>query len=547
MANAKIFEIGADPVAAASVEEAGNKAYNLMRMAAAGLNVPAGFVVPSSWCKLRNDAAFAESIAGALRDGIARLEKRTGLNFGSARNPLLVSVRSGSAVSMPGMLETVLDVGLTPDAVEGVIRLTGNPRLAWDCYRRLIQGYAEVVQGLPCGPLDELLCQALAAAGVESARELDYRALRAVARSMAQRFQELAGEPFPAEPFPEDPYVQLQRAAEAVFRSWDAPKAVAYRKMNGIGDELGTAVTVQAMVFGNAGGESGSGVGFTRDPATGEPELYLDFCFNGQGEDVVGGRHRNDDRERLRRGFPIVWREIETAGKTLETLFGDAQDFEFTLQKGVLYLLQSRDAKRTDWAALRIAVDLVKEGLIDPPEARRRLSRIDLNRISRTRFEACSAEPMAQAEAASVGVVSGAIALDSAAAERLSARGTPVILVRHDIVTSDIGGIAQTQGILTATGSRTSHAAVVARQLGKVCLVGCAGLTVDLEQRRCRLGEQVIEEGDFLSLDGNEGRVYRGKLNVVTERPERELNEIARWTRAAVEHGPPAHRQHVTA
>jgi len=429
------------------------------------------------------------------------------------------------------MLETVLNVGVTTQSVDGLVRLTGNPRLAWDCYRRLIQGYAEVVRGLPSGPFDELVTQAIAAAGVDSDRDLDYRSLRRLARDMIGRFRDLAGEAFPV-----DPYEQLQRAAAAVFRSWNAPKAAAYRRLNQIGDDIGTAVTVQAMVFGNAGGESGSGVGFTRNPATGEPELYLDFRFNGQGEDVVAGRHRTEDQQRLRRHLPAVWGEIESTCRTLETLFRDAQDFEFTLQNRALYLLQSRDAKRTDWAALRIAVDLVREGLIDPLEAHRRLSRIDLDKIWRTRFERHSAEPLAHAEAASIGVVSGVVALDCGAAERMAKAGEPVILVRRDILTSDIEGIARAEGILTASGSRTSHAAVVARQLGKVCLVGCAALEVDLERRCCKLGSQTLNEGDALALDGNQGCIYAGKINVVTERPEKELKAIAQWARASRAH-----------
>lgn len=526
----KIYEIATGPLPATSAEEVGNKAWNLMRMAAAGLNVPAGFVLPASWCKGLPESAGA--LSGTLSEGIASLEKRTGLSFGSPRRPLLVSVRSGSAVSMPGMMETVLDVGLNADSVDGLIRWTGNPRLAWDCYRRLIQGFAEVVQGLPAGPFDELIAQAVSEAQVESDRDLDYRSLRRLTRDMIALFQQLAGEPFP-----DDPREQLQRAVAAVFRSWNAPKAVAYRRINQISDDIGTAVTVQTMVFGNAGGASGSGVGFTRDPATGEPDLYLDFRFNGQGEDVVAGRHRTNDQNRLRRTLPNVWREIESTCQTLEGLFRDAQDFEFTLQDGALYLLQSRDAKRTDWAALRIAVNLVEEGLIDPPEAHRRLSRIDLQQVSRTRFETHSAEPLARAQAASIGVVSGAIAFDSKTAERAAKEGTPVILVRRETVTSDIDGIANSSGILTANGSRTSHAAVVARQLGKVCLVGCASLEVDVERRCCKLGAQALNEGEVLSLDGNQGFVYLGKIKVVTERPERELKVVSGWTRAAGAHG----------
>jgi pyruvate,orthophosphate dikinase len=424
------------------------------------------------------------------------------------------------------MMETVLDVGLNPDSVEGLIRFTGNPRLAWDCYRRLIQGYAEVVQGLPAAPFDELVEEAVSAAGVASDRDLDFRTLRKLTRAMTVRFHDLAGDAFPL-----DPREQLRKAVAAVFRSWGAEKAVAFRQLNGIDSSIGTAVTVQTMVFGNAGGESGSGVGFTRNPATGDRELYLDFRFNGQGEDVVGGRQRTEDHERLRRTLPDVWRQIESVAQTLEALFHDSQDFEFTLQNGVLYLLQSRDAKRSDWAALRIAVDLVREGLIEPCEGLRRLRRIDLTAVSRTHFETSSAPLLARAQAASIGVTSGEVALDSESAERMAQEGATVILVRRETATSDIKGIASATGILTASGSRTSHAAVVARQLGKVCVVGCANLEVDLSKRRCKIGGQVLNEGDYLSLDGNEGRVYSGKLDVVTERPERELKAVEEWTR----------------
>lgn len=519
------YEIAPGPLPRTSAQEVGNKAWGLMRMAAAGLPVPAGFVLPAAWSKrIAPDAEPDRALADALGEGMARLEKLTGLEFGSSRRPLLVSVRSGSAVSMPGMMETVLDVGLNQGSVEGLIRFTGNPRLAWDCYRRSIQSYAEVVVGLPAGPFDELRAKAVADAGAEADRDLDFRALRQLARDMLERFRDLAGRSFPA-----DPREQLQAAAAAVFRSWNAPKAALYRKLNGIDDDIGTAVTVQRMVFGNAGGDSGSGVGFTRNPATGEGELYLDFRFYGQGEDVVAGRQRTQDHEHLRRTLPSVWKQIESTARTLETLFRDAQDFEFTVENGALHLLQSRDAKRTGWAAVRIAVDFVKEGLIEPAEGRRRLRGVDLAAVSRTRFKAHDRKPLAHAQSASIGVASGALAFDSAAAERMAKEATPAILVRREIATADIGGIASAAGILTATGSRSSHAAVVARQLGKVCLVGCAALEVDPQRRRCRFGKKTLNEGDSLSLDGNDGAIYSGSLEIVIERPERELKAIAGW------------------
>ncbi len=506
-------------------EAVGGKAWHLTRMANAGLPVPAGFVLTTEWYRaLRAGTEDDGSLRRALAGGISRLEAATGLGFGSARRPLLVSVRSGAAVSMPGMLETVLDVGLTPHTVDGLVRLTGNPRLAWDSFRRLVEGYAEVVAGLPTAPFDALLQEILAAEQEDAAQHLDHRALRRLTLAMLDRYRALANSEFPA-----DPLDQLSAAASAVFRSWDAPKAVTYRRLNGLDDAAGTAVTVQTMVFGNAGGASGAGVGFTRDPASGEPRRYLDFCFNGQGEDVVAGRQSLADSDRLRRELPNVHARLEADRRVLETLFADAQDFEFTVQDNILYLLQTRAAKRTPWASLRIAVDMVAEGLLSPQQALARLEGIDLAAVALTRFAEPLPAPLAHATVAGIGVVDGPIALDAAAAARLAAAGTPAILVRPETVTEDIAGLAQAAGILTATGSRTAHAAVVARQLGKVCLVGCRELTFDLPRRVCRIGERTLAEGDLISLDGNLGAIYPGVLPIVTLRPERELAIVAGW------------------
>jgi len=509
--------------------EVGNKAWNLMRMTAAGLPVPAAFVLPTAWCGRVVGGADDPELAKALSSGIASLEAASGLGFGSARHPLLVSVRSGGAVSMPGMLETVLNIGVNSDTVEGLIGQMGNPRLAWDCYRRLVQGYAEVVQGLPRGPFDELVAHALSNAGVASASELDYAVLRQLTRQLLGRFEELAGFPFP-----KDPLVQLRCAALAVFRSWDAPKAVTYRQMNRVVYDGGTSATVQRMVFGNAGGDSGAGVAFTRNPATGARELYLDFEFNSQGEDVVAGRSAAHGDGRLRRVLPAAWAQLEETAHALEALFRDVQDFEFTIQFGVLYLLQTRTAKRTPWAALRIAVDQVEEGLIRPEEALSRLANVKLDSIVRTRIANLESGPLARAQVAGMGVASGAIALDSEAAVRLANRNTRVILVRRDTETADIEGMVNATGVLTGAGGRTSHAAVVARQLGKVCLVACQGLTIDLNRRCCSIGGRTLHEGEFLTLDGNEGGIYPGQLEVVQERPERELARVADWRRVAV-------------
>ncbi len=508
----------------------GNKAWNLMRMAAAHLPVPPGFVLPTDWCRqLRTGAVEEAALPAVLAEGIAALEAATGRGFGAARLPLLVSVRSGAAVSMPGMMETVLNVGLNAQTVGGVIRQTGNPRLAWDSYRRLVQGYAEVVEGLPTEPFDARLRGAMAKADVESERDLDYRSLRELTRGYLAQFQTLTGRPFP-----QDPAEQLLHVASAVFRSWDAPKAASYRRLNRLDDDAGTAVTVQAMVFGNAGGASGAGVAFTRNPATGAPGLYLDFQFNGQGEDVVAGRHNLPDAERLRTSLPTVWSKLEQSAAALEALFKDAQDFEFTVQAGTLFLLQARNAKRTPWAALRIAADLVEEGLVTPQQALARLDGIDLATLVRTRFDAQQAAVVGHATVAGIGVAAGVVALDPAAVVRLGQDGTPVILVRPEASTADIEGMAQAAGILTAAGVRTSHAAVVARQLGKVCLVGCTDLVIEREKHCCRIGGALFPEGSFLSLDGNDGAIYAGRLPIVAERPERELALVARWREAAV-------------
>ena len=510
-------------------EEVGNKAWNLMRMAKAGLPVPAGFVLPTEWCRLHRAGMLdPDALRRTLDVGIARLEAANGLGFGAPRRPLLVSVRSGAAASMPGMMETVLDIGLNAQTIDGLTLHTGNPRLGWDSYRRLLIGFAEVVAGLPVAPFDALEAAALAEGDVASVNELDHASLRALVRAMLARYRELAGMGFP-----DEPREQLACAVLAVLQSWDAPKAAAYRRLNGIDDDAGTAVTVQTMVYGNADGLSGAGVGFTRNPATGAHEFYFDFQAGGQGEDVVAGRQVIGDALRLARVLPRVWAELQEACISLEALFRDAQDFEFTVQARRLFLLQTRRAKRTDWAALRIAVDLVSEGLMTPDEALASLDGVALDRIARSRFESPLPSPLAHAVVAGFGVTSGLIALDSEAVARMATDGEAVVLVRRDIATSDIDGLARSSGVLTALGGRTSHGAVVARQLDKVCLVSCPGLGIDLDRRTCRIGGQELREGEAISLDGNDGAVYRGAFAVVSEQPAKELATVAGWLKAA--------------
>lgn len=508
-------------------EIVGGKAYNLMRMDALDLPVPPAFVLPTALCRavLADGGRAPDGFLDLLAANMRRLENATGRTFGGHRRPLLVSVRSGSPTSMPGMLETLLNVGLNDATVGGMIRMTGNPRLAWDSYRRLVEGYAMVVRGERADSCERPANRYLDEYFVRGVRDLDAAALRDLTRDALSRLEchRDGG-------LPQDPMQQLADAVLAVFRSWRSPKAVEYRRMNRVDDEIGTAATVQVMVFGNAGGTSGSGVGFTRDPATGRDELYLDFLFNAQGEDVVAGRQTVTDAGRLALVLPDVAMRLQRVKTTLEEELGDVQDFEFTVQDGELFLLQTRSAKRTPWAALQIAVDLVDQGLIDPATALARLADIDLHALERIRLASDhTQDALASCTPASIGVAVGPIALDRESAQAAAAAGRPAILVRDEIATEDVGGMAAAAGVLTAYGGRTSHAAVVARELGKVCLVGCATLSIDMKRRLCRIGHRELQEGDELSLDGDGGRVFAGRLAVERERPRQALERVARW------------------
>jgi pyruvate,orthophosphate dikinase len=515
---------------AGSLEQVGSKAFNLQRMAAAGMPVPQAFVLGTGWCAFHQDepAQARQALHDALADWTKRLEQACGLSFGGERKPLLVSVRSGAPVSMPGMMDTVLNIGLCDRAVRGLLRLTGNPRLVWDSYRRLVQQYAQVVHGAIGDAFDELAAAAVARAGVAGVRELDFESLAGLAAESLELFAEVTGGAFP-----QDPREQLEAATVAVLESWRSARAAEYRRLHGIAESMGTAVTVQRMVFGNAGGTSGSGVGFTRDPATGENRLYLDFLFNAQGEDVVSGRHAVTDTARLPVVLPEVAQRLEELRLSLESTFGDAQEFEFTVQDGRLYLLQARTAKRTPWAALRIAVEQVREGLATPEGALARLEGIDLAAIERRRVADEGEVALARAVPASIGLAIGAIALDAKACARIADKGRPAILVRCDTSTEDIAGIARAAGVLTARGGRTSHAAVVARHMGKVCLVGCETLRIDEKARTVAFGATTLREGETICLDAENGRVLDGEPQVVVERPEGLLAEVARWRGAA--------------
>lgn len=507
-------------------ERAGSKASELWHMASLGLDVPPAFVLPTDLCAGVN-AGEPDALAAmrrGLAKGIAWLEERTGRRFGDGRAPLLVSVRSGAAVSMPGMLDTVLDIGLNEESVHGLVRLNGNPRLAFDSWRRLVQSHGEVVGGLPASAFDRALADMVASEHVDGEAELDSEALERLAatyRDLALRLGHAV---------PDDPQRQLEQAAEAVYRSWHAPRAVAYRRLNGLSDAGGTAVTVQAMVFGNAGPRSGAGVVFSRNPATGADAPYLDFLFDAQGEDVVSGRRTPVDTGRLQARLPDVARRLIDGVKRIEHARRDAQDVEFTVEEGRLYFLQTRSAKRTPLAALRMAVAMVREGLIDRPTALARLAAHDLGALAEQRFDN-EATPAAVAIPAAPGVASGRVAFSSARAKALAEAGEPVILVRHDTSTDDVAGFAVAHGILTTVGGRTAHAAVVARQLGKVCLVGCRALVIDEARAEATLAGSRVREGDWLSLDGESGSVVLGRRPIVS-RPPDELAEIERWRSA---------------
>lgn len=505
---------------APSAQNMGFKAWNLLRMAQLALPVPAAFVIGTRYC---TDAVARDGVAGAdlWRAGLYALERSTGLVLGDARRPLLLSVRSGAPVSMPGMMDTLLNIGLCDATVGGLMRQTGKPRLVWDAYRRLVATYGEVVAGLPAARFDQA---AVALFDGRDERELDFADLRSLTRRFLEVYAEGAGHPFP-----QDPREQLDGAIEAVFASWQSPKAREYRRLNHIADAIGTAVTVQCMVFGNAGGQSGAGVGFTRDPASGEPALWVDFLFNAQGEDVVSGRRSANGHDELATVLQEVWHELSQAAQQLEHAFGDMQDFEFTVQDGRLYMLQTRSGKRTPQAAARIALDLLDEGLIGPQLALERTADLDRESLAHTCVFSTGGTvltPLGRAASASSGVAIGEVALDEARAVARREAGVPVVLVRRDAETSDIAALESAAGLLTQRGARTSHAAVVARQLGKVCLVGCTELQIDEAARSIQVGTTTLHEGDLITLDGNEGVFYTGAAQVEIRYPEELLARL---------------------
>jgi pyruvate,orthophosphate dikinase len=506
----------------------GAKGYGLARMAYAKLPVPDAAILSTvayqRFAEGRDEAGLRTLVSEAL----GALQRRSGLRLGSARRPLILSVRSGAAASMPGMLETVLDVGLCDESVEGLIALTGNPRLAWDSYRRLVESYARVVANCPPEPFEQATAERMQAAGVQRPRDLDAGTLAALTAEHLERFRATAGKPLP-----QNPVEQVQNAVRAVLKSWDAPKAREYRRLHGLPETLGTAVILQRMVFGNAGGLSGSGVGFTRDPLTGERHPYIEFLRDTQGEEIVSGRHAPEDGGHLELLAPEIYRRLQEICRVLEREFRDAQEFEFTVQEGQLFLLQTRAAKCTAWASLHIAVDQVRESIISTEEARKRLAGLDLQGIHRTHVnENDGAHEICRGQPVSAGVASGPIALDISAAKRLADQGAEPILVRRAASTEDLAGLIVAAGLLTADGGRTSHAAVVAREVGKPCVVGAGSLDIDLRGRRVTIDGRQFAEGEEISIDGTTGRVFAGAVQLEDERPTDDLAAVAAWQAA---------------
>lgn len=510
-------------------ETVGSKAYNLMRMARRGLPVPPGFVFGTNLCRAylsRGDAALA-NIDVVLERELEQLATATGRRLGDSKRPLLVSVRSGAPVSMPGMMETVLNVGLNDATRRGLLRLTGNPRLAADCQRRLVQQYAEVVHGIAAGRFDAILNAKLAAEQASGVHDLDSKALDELAASYRDAFQDLVGAPFP-----ESPLVQLKAAIEAVLKSWMSARAREYRKINGIPEDIGTATIVQCMTFGNAGPTSGSGVGFTRNPSDGSKALYVDFLANAQGEDVVAGRLNALGMDELERRMPAAHRQLVAMADVLEEEFGDMQDFEFTVEDGRLFSLQARSGKRTPLAALRIATDLVQEGKIAPKAGLALLKGIDLDAIESMELAPPSGTaPLARAVPASTGVSAGVAVFDTSRVAAYKKMGKPIILMRDQTETSDIQALVGAEALVTAHGARTSHAAVVARQLGKVCLVGCHALAIDTNGRRATLDGAEIKEGEMLTVDGTTGCIFRGEIPVKRTKPKELVKLTLSWSK----------------
>jgi pyruvate, orthophosphate dikinase len=505
----------------------GGKGAGLAEMTAIGIPVPVGFTVTTEACVeyMRGDREAPPGLEDEVKSHLERLEETTGKRFGDPDDPLLVSVRSGAAVSMPGMMDTILNLGLNDVAAEGLGRTTGNERFARDAYRRLIQMYGEVVDGVHADAFEQELGVLKEERGVTQDVDLSTDDLVDLIERYKRVYHDATGSDFP-----QDPEEQLRRAIRAVFDSWDNPRAQVYRRANGIPDDLGTAVSVVQMVFGNKGADSGTGVAFTRDPATGEQGIWGEFLTNAQGEDVVAGIRTPQPIAEMKAALPQAYDQLVETMHRLEEHYREMQDIEFTVEEGRLYLLQTRSGKRTAQAALRIAVDMVEENLITKEEA---VARIDPGQLDQLLHPMI--DPQAEYEAAakglnaSPGAATGEIVLDADTAEERGLAGEAVILVRWETSPDDIHGLLQARGVLTAHGGMTSHAAVVARGMGKPCVAGCEALSIDLDARKIRVGNHELSEGDVITLDGGTGDVIVGEVDLVPPQINEDFETLLGW------------------
>ena len=506
----------------------GGKGANLAEMTNLGMPVPQGFTITTEACTRYYDdgRTLAEEIQTEILAALKKLEEITGKTFGDAEKPLLVSVRSGARASMPGMMDTILNLGLNDQVAEGMVALTQNPRFVYDAYRRFIQMFSDVVMELPREKFEEYLSLMKEDRGVQLDSELGAEDLKELVKQFKGYYKERMGKEFP-----DDPTEQLMLSVKAVFRSWDNPRANVYRRMNDIPYSWGTAVNVQEMVFGNMGDDSGTGVAFTRDPATGERKLYGEFLMNAQGEDVVAGIRTPQSIDQLKETNEKVYNEFVDIANRLEQHYKDMQDMEFTIEKGKLYMLQTRNGKRTAQAALKIAVALVKEGLCTKEEALLKIEPRSLDALLHPRFDERAlqaATPVASGLPASPGAACGAVWFTAESAKE-HAKDGPVLLVRNETSPEDIEGMQASEGILTARGGRTSHAAVVARGMGTCCVAGCGALYIDEAAGVMTVGGNRVRQGDFISIDGVTGNVYLGKIPTVEAEVTGEFATIMEW------------------
>jgi pyruvate,orthophosphate dikinase len=505
----------------------GGKGVGLAEMTQMGVPVPAGFTITTEACRayLADGKSLPDGLDAEIQLHLAALEEKTGKRFGDPSDPLLVSVRSGAAVSMPGMMDTILNLGLNDEAVRGLARATGNERFAHDSYRRLIQMYGGVVEEIGGHRFEHALADLKKSRGAAQDVDLTAADLAELINTYGEIYEEETGREFP-----QDPREQLMRAVRAVFESWESPRARVYRRKYEISDDLGTAVNVVQMVFGNKGQESGTGVAFTRDPSTGEPGLYGEFLANAQGEDVVAGIRTPEPLANMESRLPGAFEQLLETMRRLEEHYRDMQDIEFTVEDNVLYLLQTRSAKRTAAAAVRAAVDMVDEGLISREDAVARIDPAQLEQLLHPMIDpTANWEVAAKGLNASPGAACGKIVLDADAAEQRGKAGESVILVRWETTPDDIHGLIQAAGILTAHGGMTSHAAVVARGMGKPCVAGCEALSIDLKGRTITLGDRTLPEGEVLTIDGGTGAVIVGSVPLVPPQVNDDLETVLRW------------------